>query len=226
MEKCNLRLLLIAGLLLIFLQQNAPTFAGEKAPFRPDPARGSIGIEVKTLGVFSEPRSWAYEVYFLRIDSQGDDEERQSLLISNFQLYGQVYLLNVEPGRYVAVGARIVDVKWPIGSIKVPPPISFPDELVAQTEVTVDAGKLTFIGKFVGKPQKVKSLKEPPTPREMHFFELVGEETSSPKKIFLLKRIHASPHDEFMFWTKAKDKTFRNDPEWLALVEDAAGRGN
>jgi hypothetical protein len=57
MKKFNPRLLLIAGLLLIFLQLNVPTFAGEKAPFRPDPARGSIGIEVKTLGIFSEPRS-------------------------------------------------------------------------------------------------------------------------------------------------------------------------
>ena len=101
-------------------------------------------------------------VYFVRL--YGDNESsfiRDTVIPSNFAKGGYTYLLNVPPGRYVAVAAY----RSQSHQLNNPPPPSsnsavtlwflteygtyFSEKIVKLTEVTVKSGSIAFMGEFV-----------------------------------------------------------------------------
>src|SRR5262245_20027381 len=71
-----------------------------------DPELGSIAVEVKTIGptaLSAHPR--ASTVFFIRSDPDGSLLQTTLVVASDFTDKDQVYLFNVPPGKYMAVGA-------------------------------------------------------------------------------------------------------------------------
>lgn len=113
----------------------------------PDPGNGSIGISVRAWSPFDADRLKAAEVFFVRVDNNGDPYSATSPLPSNHGGHdARVYLLNVPAGRYAAVAFRTrggnpllpADKQW----------IFFEKPLIDQTVVQVTPGGIAFAGEY------------------------------------------------------------------------------
>lgn len=99
-------------------------------------------------------------VYFVQLYEDNDSSFIQHTIIpSNLAKGGYFYLLNVTPGRYVAVAtfrsqSRLLNNSPPTSSnLTISIPIEdrtyFSKEIVKLTEVTVKAGAIAFMGEFI-----------------------------------------------------------------------------
>ncbi|MBI4083727.1 MAG: hypothetical protein HY423_14070 [Candidatus Lambdaproteobacteria bacterium] len=97
----------------------AATLAGCAGPKPPAPQMdaGIVGISLRIWApdVMTPPYdisryktlSNPAKVYFVRLEGDADPLTQRTLIESNFEQEGQVYLLNAKPGRYAAVAALI-----------------------------------------------------------------------------------------------------------------------
>jgi hypothetical protein len=119
-----------------------------------DPQSAVIGISVKTRAPIKTFTDKPNVVYFINAE-QGEDVYTQGNFIrSNYAKGGQVYLLNLKPGHYAAVGCykRIIGASPDdsgICSEGITNTTFFPKELIKLTEVTVAPGTIAFMGKYV-----------------------------------------------------------------------------
>jgi hypothetical protein len=124
------------------------------------PQSSGLGIEMTLrtpLRIFSNSPS---EVYFAKIDGEGGVLQ-ESVVHSNFTKNERAYLLNAQPGTYVAVAAYCFRAPNPF---QVPPLSSgaasrskgktsfttyFSKELIDKTRVTIGTNDFAFMGSYV-----------------------------------------------------------------------------
>ena len=89
----------------------------------------------------------ATTVYFVKDCPPSDPPCDEKLIPSNHESGGRVYLLNAEPGEYRPVAAAYeTAVYYVIGASHVVNVVYFPDALVSDTGVQVQAGRLSDAG--------------------------------------------------------------------------------
>lgn len=112
------------------------------------PEMAAIGISVKSrapVGLFTLVEK---RVYFVRVDQEEDVYAARQFSLSNYAEGGQVYLLNVKPGRYAAVASFRAQERTPYQG---PGEFTtvFPKQLIKLTEVTLAPGTIVFMGEYM-----------------------------------------------------------------------------
>jgi hypothetical protein len=134
------------------------------APPAPVPETAHIGIELSSralipLKLFEQNIT---AVYFARLeDDQSDLISKLPPIPSNAKSGNRFYLLNTQPGRYVAiaaleppsVGRKAAGGPGSVGYVNSTPGsyVAFSKPLVALTEVKAEPGRLVFMGNFIVK---------------------------------------------------------------------------
>ena len=240
----------------------APTFAEEPpsmaklvggASWLPEPGlmTGSIAIKLRARPPVKIGSSLpAQQVFFVKLDGGGEADLAQAgafrstdLIPSDLSVGGQAYLLNAEPGRYVAValtfkaspGSR-TSVTETIGTV----PVTFTAVgrsvensavlsmgVISDTEVTVGPQEMAFMGEYVlTTSPRMKSVDE----AQAHYWQqlqpgLAGRgvlaRMHSGQAIFKadLKKVEKDRSTEREFWTEAVEKAFKDDPRWRARAQ-------
>ncbi len=202
------------------------------------PGSAAIGISVKLRAPIRMFSSNADKVYFIKIDEEGDLYNQERFIRSNYLKDGQVYYLNVEPGRYAAVAC------YQIKSVTRMNPYTgqmsgrteseyttfFPEELIKLTEVLVEAGTIKFMGKYV--VDQTTSFQEADN-AQLHYFQLIAPGAYfQPTTTLLLSMLsghgdyyytgslheeHCDKEDETEFLTNALEH-FKNS-DWINNVQ-------
>src|SRR5262245_15982179 len=93
-------------LVTIALVAFVPAQARERKLPPSDPELGSLAVKIKTIGPTKlSASSPASAVVFVRSDADTGLLQKTDVMASDFNDNNQVYLFNVPPGKYVAVGA-------------------------------------------------------------------------------------------------------------------------
>lgn len=207
------------------------SFAEAKAPRLPAPDSEKGGIAVTVRGRFPlGQKSPAVQVYFVRLGEGVDMYSAESVVPSDFSKKKQVYLLNVKPGRYVAVAARLQSLGTLVGDYVV----FFDRAMIPRTEIEVAPGRIAFMGDlFVDLKVKLSEADE----AQMHYLRLV--EPGAARMGFTLRALSheymyrgeliemdRTAATESAFWTLARGKIFGGAQDWRALVEKQAAASN
>ncbi|MFV1985604.1 MAG: hypothetical protein ACC657_18805 [Thiohalomonadales bacterium] len=117
---------------------------------QPDSSAIGISLEIEApFGLDWLTRKSAEVVYFIRVDNN-QSILQPSIIRSNYAKDGRVYLLNVLPGKYMAV-AYFYEV--PTGSSNGPKStrylVFFSRELVKKTYVSISKGQVAFAGNYI-----------------------------------------------------------------------------
>jgi len=145
MKMLGVRRLLASSTLIGIILGGCAT--SQPIPELSQPQSSGLGIDMTLkapIGLFSSSPD---DVYFVKIDGEGSLHHQQ-IVRSNYSKGGRVYLLNAQPGRYVAIAASFLR---PSGSTGSRFTTHFLKELVQQTEVTVRENELVFMGSYVVK---------------------------------------------------------------------------
>lgn len=140
----------ILGLLAILC--GVSTAAKDRKIPIPDPTRGGIGVTIRVKGPTPLSVSFnASEAFFVRVEEDADILRAARVLTGRFSERNQVYLLNVEPGKYVVVGASYVPGKVGTSTFRQRNNVYFNKEMIPATAVTVEAGRIAFMGQIAAK---------------------------------------------------------------------------
>jgi hypothetical protein len=178
------------------------------------PQSSALAIDVNTPG----------QIYFARIEGE-DGLLQQKIIRSNYRKNNRAYLLNAQPGTYVAVGTFVPGPGVPAG----PPPgfsvsvttlrsgytTYFSKELVELTKVTVQEGEFAFMGSYVvDRSWGLDGADEVQT----HYKNVIAP--GSPSGIFLMSLIRDYHYLGTMLERKSDEQTrndfFRNAKDDLA----------
>jgi hypothetical protein len=202
-------------------------------PPDPEPGKGAIGISIAFGSLLSTKQ--VTEVYFVRLDDNTKGYFSAYFTKPNYSSRGQLYLLNTEPGRYVAVGALITgdDPGYWTGKVWIPgsghseEPFLFSEETIARTEVTVGPDEMVLMGNFLGEKVVHKRGSRHPDGLEEYYYRLARGTPLVPKKIKGLQLAHVGGklESERAFWTKAHDKVFDDYPAWQDQIRHQLKRG-
>ena len=118
-----------------------------------------IAISVKIKRPLGWPTDDAQQVYFIKVDGNAGIHS-STVIQSNFEKDGMVYLLNADPGDYSAVAAWHVGTAAPTAptlpgfSITFNPAAMgfttyFPKDIVELTRVSVEKGQIACAGTYV-----------------------------------------------------------------------------
>jgi DTW domain-containing protein YfiP len=208
--------------------------AGAQPPSleRPDPARGLIGISV-TVTVPAKTRSFpADAVFFARVYDDADRVDADHVVRSTTVAQGRAYLVNVVPGRYVAVGCTF-DPEPPddAGEPRTPDSpgegvVVFSEADIAKTEVDVPAAAVAFMGRV--DVQCSSKIKESDA-AQAHYLPMIAPKGA--KQGFLARafnghliytgaftRIDRDAPADARFWSDTLGTSFKNDAAWTARV--------
>jgi hypothetical protein len=190
----------------------------------PDPTCGSIGIGVE-FGAFSGGGE-VVTVYFVKLGPEGEADRIGDLIESNYDRRGQFYLLNAEPGRYVAVGVTAVQKggTTPVASsgaltfglgVNLASEWLFDDEVIRLSEVEVTPGRLVHMGDFRLKHERI----EPSRLTDLQlqsYHQLKPKRAAKGKKAVCaeLKGVEQGVGAQRAFWEKAVRKAFKKQPPW------------
>ena len=225
MFKLKLATLNAATFLLVAMSAYAEGLAFPK----PNPERGGIAVTMRARLPAGNKKP-VDRVHFVRLGSQADMFAAESVVASSFSKEKQVYLLNAEPGRYVAVAADLGGANLTTGEFKV----FFDKATIAETEVEVTPGRIAFMGDFL-IDLKVKMNKSDEA--QAHYFLLIAPDAAAPaKKGFFSKggssvvpyrgdlvSVDREASTQTEFWTLARDKVFDNESAWRAEIEEELG---
>jgi hypothetical protein len=200
----------------------------------PDAQLGGLACKIKVKGPTAiSVSAYAVQVFFVKVEDGVDMLAAPEPILSNFYRKKQVYLLNAEPGDYVAVGVFVEgDGNIPSSNVY------FDAETIAATAVTVEPGKVAFMGDIV---TKMKSGMKKADAAQDHYADLLGRGikfgggvsvnvTTGQTTGFMgighvtragsLRTIANDPEAERAFWTTAAEKTFAREPAWQAIARD------
>jgi tetratricopeptide (TPR) repeat protein len=213
-----------------------------------DPERGAIGITAwmnPSAGqslIGGKGRMYAAKIYFIRIDDRMEPydiagrmwphyswREREVLIRratdfveSNSTLKGDVYLLNAEPGRYVAVAALVIDEE---PARVVAYHAYFSTEIIPRTEVTVAAGQFTYMGDIRATLRGAPDSSQrylldglPPSPKPV--VDAPGLGSVHYRKVpqwVKFEQFERTGKSGSSFWKRAR-RIFKHDTTWLGLV--------
>ena len=216
--KAHCSRIVLASLLLV------GTFAEAKSPPLPppDPGRGSIGVTIRAIPPMKIGRMTAVQVFFARPADGEDVLNSEYVVSSNYSNKKQVYLLNAEPGRYVAVAARL-----PGTGPGFTYAAFFSKEMLPEMEVTVVPGELVFMGDFL---LQTSTKMDQADPAQSYFYRLIWPEAANSgflKRTFsgqasytaTLRRVTKTVERELDFWSLAQRKVFKKEPAWRAFAE-------
>jgi tetratricopeptide (TPR) repeat protein len=233
------------------LLERALQIEGEAARRLPpaDPGRGAIGITVwsnpsASAAVGGKGRMAATKIYFMRTDADAEPygvadriwsnyswKEQESLAYraanlveSNFSQKGDVYLLNAEPGRYLAVGALLI---YTAPGQTVAYHGYFSTEIIARTEITVTPGQMAFMGDVQA------TVRGTPDPVQRFFFDLIPQPTKPVIDVrgfgsvsfrqdpqwTKLNQVDRGGKSETAFWSRTR-KAVKHETTWLGLIPD------
>ena len=201
----------------------------------PDPQLGAIGVTIQSRGpVAISSRPHASEVLFVSVDEGVDILHAKEVLPSSFSAKNQVYLLNVKPGKYVMVGAYTPEFTPPTQNVNDMPStnVYFDKDMIPATEVTVQAGQMTFAGEIIVKVSVgMKNADETQT----YYSKLIGDVAGFNVEVTsgigvtgftvghltragTLQSLDKNPQTEREFWGRAIKSVFQDEPKWKDLV--------
>jgi len=212
------RLAFIVGLLLLFSSADA-----KRPPLpEPDPKRGTIGVTIKAIPPAKIGKMTAVQVHFVRVQNEEDILNAEYVIASNYSRKDQVYLLNAKPGRYVAVAAEFKK------STGFEYHAFFAEDMIPQTEVTVTAGEMIFMGEY---PLNTSTKMTEGDAAQTHYYQMILPSTSRQgfmsRTLFggvapyvsTLKESSRDTDTEKEFWSRAQMKVFKKEPVWQARVQ-------
>jgi hypothetical protein len=212
---------LILPLLLTLLSPCMAPARASNLP-EPDPDKGTLAVSFLQKMAFG-PAAAATDVYFARLGDDGDPLSADRVLLSNLSRNKQAYILNCEPGRYVAVAAHFVSSQPGGKAFSV-----FLDQRgILESEVVVEPGQVAYMGNvLVSLNLKLQEADE----MQSHFLRLLEPETS--RRGFTLRtlmgsvlylatalELDQSTEAEIEFLTSATRKVFRKHPAWRHKTE-------
>ena len=212
----------IVGLTALLIASGAQ--AGNPTLPVPNSRLGVIGVQVRAKGPtpVSVPSN-ARTVFFVKVKEDGGMLRATEIILSNYSSKKQVFLLNAEPGRYVAVAAFVeADGSLPSSNVY------FAGEMIPGTEVSLKAGQAVFMGKIV---VKVKAGMKKADEAQAHYAELIGSgigfaegghssfiAISHITRAAEFKELAKDVNIERDFWARAADKAFKSAPLWQETV--------
>jgi hypothetical protein len=229
---------MLKKMLVLFIIVELVGCAAIPPPKPQEPQSAAIGISIKLRAPIRIFSSNADMVYFIKIDEEGDLYNQDRFIRSNYLKDGQVYFLNVEPGRYAAVAC------YQIKSVPKMNPYTghmsgrteseyttfFPEELIKLTEVSVEAGTIKFMGTYV--VDQTVGFQEADN-AQLHYFQLIAPGAYfGPVTTLLLSMLsghgdyyyagslheeHCDKEHEIRFLTSAL-KHFKNS-DWIYNVQ-------
>lgn len=222
----------LACLVTLALLSTSPALARGLSVPSPDPDRGTIAVTLRIKPPLG-PTMSAVQVYFVRLEERAGILEATHVLPSNFTGNKQVYLLNCQPGRYVAVGgelgARTVHMAQTMsGTRRIDYKVFLDHDSIAATEIVVAPGALAFMGEVV-VDSKVKINQADAA--QSHFLRLVEPDMArhgfmaralSGDALYLgtLLDLDRSPAAETGFLSVAERKVFKKHGAWQSLVRE------
>jgi hypothetical protein len=153
------------------------------APTPQDGASAGIGVFVKTRAPIKLFTGKADSVMFVRLDgNDGSQYISTQPITSNYNKGGYIYLLNAPPGRYAAVATFQSKASAPTAptgggvTVTVNPGDTdyttyFSRDLVEATEVTVEPGRIVFMGELI---VDTSTSFEDADDVQMHYFRLIS----------------------------------------------------
>ncbi|MDI3465525.1 MAG: hypothetical protein OJF50_004346 [Nitrospira sp.] len=144
-----------------------------------NPNRSAVGISLKGGGAFAPTA-----VYFIRVQDGEDAASGMQLITSNYQtrvdMYQQFYLVNAEPGRYLAVAC--IKENW--GTFLSAEALTyFRKHSIKMTEVVVRPGEVGFMGEYdLSYPFVALLYQNDPDEAQLHYQKLM---VSNPPTGFL-----------------------------------------
>jgi hypothetical protein len=110
------------------------------------PAPTGEGTSVVAIALFTRPDRDVHAgtpktVYFVKLAAEGDLTAQPTLLMSDFEADGVLYLMNAAPGRYAAVACygKGPSRHWTA---------YFPEDLIRKTDRNVPAGRAVLLGSY------------------------------------------------------------------------------
>jgi len=216
---------------LAALQAVAPLAEAKSVPVEaPDPGRGTIGITVNVIRPETTGSHPADAVYFVRVVEDADRFAAKSLIPSTYTKGKNVYLLNAEPGRYVAVACSFnaaADMGF-AGAVD-DAAVAFSEPDIVKTEVEVRAGAVVFMGAI--EAQSATRTQEADG-AQSHYLRMMGPtgatrdflaQTRTEQLVYIaaFQHFERAPTAEAEFWGEAARRDFRKDPAWTSRI---AGR--
>lgn len=146
-------------------------------PAPSDPSAVIVGIAVEDRDIRSPVNNFR-EVYFVKFedgsseDGSSDEVMRGRIVRSNYFRDGYLYLLNAQPGRYTAIGARQFRIKGVALHI-----VLFDRSLVSRLTQTVAPGTVALLGDITVKQTWGSKRDSDFDDLQQHYFkELVGKD--------------------------------------------------
>ena len=226
---------------LFLLVTIAPLSSAKPMPLEtPDPGRGIIGVRVKVIPPARIGSNYCDVVYFVRVVADADRFGAESLIDSNYTDDRDVYLLNAQPGRYVAVGCKLAPKHAPMApGVPVAPgfqvglsfsagaaTVTFAKADILQTEVEVRAGGVVFMGQIESRSStKTGEADE----AQAHYLQVIAPDAAhqgSVARAFsgqvvyaaAFKSIERGQAAETTFWDESIEKRFTNEPAWASRI--------
>lgn len=206
-----------------------------------DSTLGGIGVSIKVKGpTMISVSSHATGAYFVKAGESTDVFHSPDYLPSNYADANQVYLLNVEPGKYVLIAAFTPQEQGAPGQTLPSANTYFDQAMIKATEVTVVAGGIAFMGEIVAKTSTGMGKADG---AQNFYGDLIGRGTKmdvgasvavatghkpvygmsiSPGHVTragALSSLERSADSERKFWTKAIKQVFDNEPDWQQLAQ-------
>lgn len=229
---------MVKKILALFIMVELAGCATIQPPRPQDPQSAAIGISVKLRAPITIFSSSADMIYFIKIDEEGGLYNQERFIRSNYLKDGQIYFLNVEPGRYAAVACyqiKNVPKMNPYtghmnGRTESEYTTFFPEDLIKLTEVIVEAGTIKFMGTYV--VDQTVGFQEADN-AQLHYFQLIapgayfGPVTTVLLSMLsghgdyyyagLLHEEHCDKEDEIEFLTNALEHFKKSD--WIYSVQ-------
>ena len=186
----------------------------------PDPGRGLLGVSVGFHLHGTMRGGIADTVYFVRAEHADGKFGVDDVIESNFGKAGNVYVLNAEPGRYVAIGIEYFNAGMPTRGVVV-----FSKSDVLRTEVTVRAGSVTFMGEIKVEGSMKQRELDPVQANSMNFLlahskKLGMDRVLNPDFAYpgVIKSIERGEAVDSGFWYSARLNHFKNETAWQSLI--------
>jgi len=213
-------------LLLMALLSPSATWAEPDSPLpSPDPERGTIAVTVVARSAVG-PEIPSARVYFVRLEDVSGVLEADELIPSSFSDGEQAYLLNCEPGRYVAVAGELR-----YGGSGRTYHVFLDEATISGTEVTVEPGTIAFMGSIlVNLGTKIQRADA----AQSHFLRVLdaaifrkgylrGAALEPTLYLGKLVRMDRSARAERNFLARAEREVFDQNEAWQAKVRESAG---
>ena len=211
-----------------------------------DPKLGGIALSIKVKGptiLSTTPHATA--AFFVKEGESTDVFHSAKYLQSDLAEDGQIYLLNVEPGRYFLIGAFTPREAGAPNAPALPSANTYFDTtMIRATEVTVETGSIAFMGEITVKT----SVGMKGADAAQNFYgDLIGRGMSADVGVGVTLASHARPTyslaitvghvtragalkslqrdaaTERKFWKRAIERALEDEPDWQQLAQARLG---